>query len=449
MTAIVLLVYFGFLATIFVGNTAKGFIALLLGTILFPCCALFNDSPALSGQIVLLYAFIGKELLMNTHNFKRAVFESPMKYFLLLIVLSYALTTVFNFDGMNAYYAIRDLIDLYCYFIAAIIASEKLTLEDVSKSIYWFVFLMCVYGCYEAATNSNLLYKIINLSFPAYDGWYDLNGSISASEGWRIRTIITTKHPTTLGTLLMILFLFYWNVFQVKALSYGKSVAILFLLGVSVVLSGSRTALACVSIALLYSYMKTKGALMKILFVGILFFSASYMVNYAVENLMDNKDGSSIMLRLTQLAFSFEKIQESPIWGNGSNYTAHQIKDEGIRFNDDDEFIGGLESVAFIYMIDRGMFGVLTFYLFWIMAFRYLKNNDKLYEPNKVVLEMMPMGIIMFLTMSGLIGNNTAFCFLFIGLYVGRIEKDKIEYDARQKENAENGESPALNVENA
>ena len=83
------------------------------------------------------------------------------------------------------------------------------------------------------------------------------------------------------------------------------------------------------------------------------------------------------------------------------------------------------------------------------MAFRYLKNNDKLYEPNKVALEMMPMGIIMFLTMSGLIGNNTAFCFLFIGLYVGRIEKDKIEYDARQKENAENGESPALNGENA
>ena len=447
MSAIVLLTYFGFLATIFVGNTAKGFIALLLGTILFPCCALFNDSPSVSGQIVLLYAFIGKELLMNTHDFKRAIFESPMKYFLILIAFSYALTTVFNFNGMNAYYAIRDMIDLYCYFIAAVIASEKLTLEDVSRSIYWFVFLMCIYGLYEAATNTNILYKVINLAFPAHDGWYNLNSSINASEGWRIRTIITTKHPTTLGNLLMVLFIFYWNTYQSKSMHYMKNIGILVLLGMNVILCGSRTSLACVAIALLYSYMKTKGILMKILFVGMLVFSASYMVNYTVEHLMDSKDGSSIMLRLTQLAFSFEKIQESPIWGNGSNYTAHQIKDEGVRFNDDDEFIGGLESVAFIYLIDRGLMGVLTFYLFWLMAFQYLRKNDALFEDRKMTLEIMPMSVILFLTMSGLIGNNTAFCFLFTGLYIGCIEKQRLAHEEQLEKEEKAKEAEAAGKE--
>ena len=433
MSAIVLLTYFGFLATIFVGNTAKGFIALLLGTILFPCCAPFNDSPSLSGQIVLLYAFIGKQVLMNTQDFKRAIFDGPMKYFLIFIAASYVVTTVFNFSGMNAYYAIRDMVDLYCYFIAAVIASEKLTLDEVSKSIYWFIFLMCIYGLYEAATNTNILYKVINLAFPAHDGWYNLNGSINASEGWRIRTIITTKHPTTLGNLLMILFIFYWNTYQSKSMYYLKNICILVLLGMNVVLCGSRTSLACVSVALLYSYMKTKGILMKILFVGILVFSASYMVNYTVEHLMDTKDGSSIMLRMTQLAFSFQKIQESPIWGNGSNYTAHQIKDEGVRFNEDDEFIGGLESVIFIYLIDRGLLGVLTFYLFWLVAFLYLRKNNALFENRKMTLEIMPMSIILFLTMSGLIGNNTAFCFLFTGLYVGCVERMRLGHE-EQKE---------------
>lgn len=433
MTAIVLLVYFGFLATIFVGNTAKGFIALLLGTILFPCCALFNDSPAISGQIVLLYAFIGKEFVMNSTDFKRAIFESPMKYFLILIAFSYALTTAFNFSGMNVYYAIRDMVDLYCYFFAALIASKQLTLKDVSKTIYWFVFFMCIYGLYEAATNSNILYKVINLAFPAHDGWYNLNGNISASEGWRIRTIITTKHPTTLGTLLTILFVFYWNTYQSKSMHYIKNICILVLLGINVILCGSRTAFACTAIALIYSYVKTKGFLMKIFFVGMLVFSASYMVNYAVEHLMDTKDGSSIMLRLTQMAYSFEKIKNSPIWGNGSNYTAHQIKDEDVRFNDDDEFIGGLESVAFIYLIDRGILGVLTFYLFWLMVFLYLRKNDTLFEDRKITLELMPMSIILFLTMSGLIGNNTSFCFLFTGLYVGCIEKQRLMNKEQQK----------------
>ncbi len=442
MSAIVLLVYLGFLIAILVGNTTKGFFALLMGTILFPCCALFYESPSISGQIVLLYAFIGKEYVMNTHEFKKALSESPLKLFLLLVAFSYALTTVFNFSAMNAYYAIRDMVDLYCYFIAASIASRKLTLKAVSESMYWFVFFMCLYGLYEAATNTNILYKVINLAFPAHDGWYNLNSSINASEGWRIRTIITTKHPTTLGTLLMVLFMFYWNAFQSKTISYMKNIAILVLLGLNVILSGSRTSLACVVIVLLYSYMKTKGALMKIFFVGILIFSASYMVSYTVEHLLDNKDGSSIMLRMTQLAFSLEKIKESPIWGNGSNYTAHQIKDEGVRFNDDDEFIGGLESVAFIYLIDRGLLGVVTFYLFWLMAFLYLRKNDALFEERGVTMEIMPMGIILFLTMSGLIGNNTAFCFLFSGLYIGCIEKKRLEREEKL-ENEKNAKKTA------
>ena len=435
MSAVVFLVYFLILGIIVWENAQKGFIALLLGTMIFPCCALFSESPAISGQIVLLYVYMAKLVLVETHEVKRAIFDGPLKYFLLLIVLSYVITTIFNFNPMNAYYATRDMIDLYCYFIAATVASKNLTMKDVSGSLYWFVLCMCVYGLYEAATDSNIIYKIVNSAFPAYDGFYELDGQIDASEDWRIRTIILTKHPTTLGNLLMILFLFYWNVFQKKSMGFWKNMAILALLGLNVYFSGSRTSLACVGIMLIYTYVKTKGIFTKILFVTALVFSASYMVNYAIDNLMDSKDGSSLMLRMTQLAFSFEKISESPIWGNGSNYTAHEIKDDDVRFNDDNEFIGGLESVAFIYMIDRGLYGVLSFYLFWIMAALYLRKNNELYEPNRVTLEIMPMGIILFLTMSGLIGNNTAFCFLFAGLYIGEVQKDRLERDeAEEKE---------------
>lgn len=439
MSAIFLLVYVIFLLVILLEKVEKAFVALVIGTIFFPCCALFNDSPSVSGQIILLYAFLFKQVVFETKNFNDAFFKGPLRVFLFLVFGSYFLTTVFNFSGKNAYYAIRDIIDLYGYFLAAMIASKHLSLEKVAKALYWFVFVMCFYGLYEAATCSNILYKLICSAFPAYDGWYNLNGSICASEGWRMRTILTTKHPTTLGNLLMILFLFYWNVYQGKFIGLAKIVAVLVLLCLNIVVSGSRTSLACVTVALLYSYMKTKGVLMKILFVGLLVFSASFIVNYTIEHFLDNKDGSSIMLRLTQLSFSFEKIQESPIWGNGSNYTAHEIKDEGVRFNDDEEFIGGLESVAFIYMIDRGLFGVLTFFLFWLAAFWYLKKNDELFAPKKVTLEIMPMGIILFLTMSGLIGNNTSFCFLFLGLYIGNMQKKKLECE-KQKDLSKAGE---------
>lgn len=420
MSAIVILVYLSFLAIILVEKTSKAFFALVMGTIFFPCCALFMESPTVSGQIVLLYVFLIRHALAQPNETSDA-FKGPMTIYLLIVIASYFATTALNFTPQNAYYAVRDIVDLYGYFLAALIASKTLSWEELAQKMYIFVLIMCFYGMLEAATHTNLLYKYINLAFPAHDGWYNLEGNINASESFRIRTIITTKHPTTLGNLLMILFLFYWCAYQKKIVPFAKSILVLFVLGINVFLSGSRTSLACVAIALLYSYMKTKGIVLKIIVIGALLFSASYMVNYAIEHFMDSKDGSSIMLRMNQLAFSFEKIKDSPIWGNGSNYTAHQIKDEGVRFDDDDEFIGGLESVAFIYMIDRGLFGVLGFYLFWVAMFVYLVKREKNSENANVTLEILPLGIIMFLTMSGLIGNNTSFCFLFSGLIVGNI----------------------------
>lgn len=423
MTVIVLLVYVFILLVIAFGKTEGAFVALLLGTILFPPCALLMDNPAVSGQAIFLYLFLSKEYVKNTIEFKKAIKDFPLRYYLLAIAISYVVTTIFNFSVMNAYYGIRDMLDVYGYLVAALLAVRKVSWESVLRMIYWFVFIMCIYGLYEAATNSNILYKVINSAFPAYDGWYNLNGPISASEGWRMRTIITTKHPTALGTLLTVLFALYWNAYQAKSLSFWKKISILGLLGVNVILSGSRAAMFSVIVIILYSIIKTRGFLVKFFIIGVIAFSASYMVKYTIDNLMENNDGSSIVLRLNQLAFSIDRIKDSPIWGNGSNYTAHQIKDEGIRFDDEDEFIGGLESIAFVYMIDRGLLGVITFYLFWLMAFLYLRKKDKAYEGKKMALEVMPMGIVLFLSISGLIGNNTAYCFLILGLYMDFAEK--------------------------
>lgn len=422
MSFFILGIYFAILVAVLLADIKKSFIALVLGTLLFPCCALFVESPAISGQIVFLYAFLLREFLIDGKTFREALFSGPLKLFLFFIVLSYAFTTIFNFSTQNAYYAVRDILDVYGYLLASMIAARKLSWEYVAHKLYWVVFFFCCYGLLEAATNTNLLYKYINMSFPAYDGWYNLNGNISASESWRIRTIITTKHPTALGTLLTTLFLFYVVAYKKDLFPKTKILTLLGLLGVNMIFSGSRTSVFCTMIAMLYLFMKNAKPMVKIICVALAVYSSSYIAGLVVEKYMDNKDGSSIMLRLNQLAYSVQKIRESPVWGNGSNYTAHQIKDEGVRFNDDDEFIGGLESVLFIYMIDRGLLGVFSFYLFWAYFFWYLRKKNK--KDKNFIAQIIPLGVILFLSISGLIGNNTGYCMIFLGLFVSNSEDE-------------------------
>lgn len=416
MTVVVLLVYFVFLGVILLDKYERSFMALLIGTIFFPCCALFTESPSISGQIVFLYVFLFRAIVFDTIDVKKTVFENPASKFVGFIAVGYVVTTIFNFSAQNAYYALRDMIDVYGYLIAAMFAMKKMSWQFVAKKLYWVIIFLCVYGLVEAATCTNLIYKYINLSFPGYDGWYNLNGSVCASEGWRMRTIVTTKHPTALGTLLTVLFLFYALSAKEKIISFYKTTLILGLLLANVYMSGSRTALFCIGVALLYGYMKNRGILMKFLCVGLLIFSSTYIVAYTVEHFLDNKEGSSIVLRMNQLLFSIDKIKESPIWGNGSNYTAHQIKDEGVRFDDDDEFIGGLESVLFVYLIDRGFLGLLTFYAFFIFLFLRLRKSQRFRKES--CPETIVIGIVLFLSMSGLIGNNTAYCMLFLGILI-------------------------------
>lgn len=434
MSFVVLLFFFGLLAYMFFANTQGRFLALIMGTVLFPTTALFIKNPSISPQHIFLYAFFIIEFFKDRDNFNKSVFTNLLIIPMGISVLSYIFTAIYNsgIASKDMYYGIRDIIDGFGYIYAAFICGRKTSVYEFAQKLIPFVFIICIFGIVEILLGDNIPYRLVNSAFPYYEGSQDLSSSLNFRDSWRLRTCFTTKHPTAFGTLLMSMFLFYVPYFKKEGPERKKIILVLALLALNIVLCGSRTAMICAAIGVgLYAFVKF-GPLLKILIAGGIIFSSSVIFAITLDIFQTNTEhgGSSLDFRASQLLFSVATIYNSPIFGNGNKYTSHVIFGEETRASDSSgNDLGGLESVVFSLLIDRGFLGVFSYYLFLLWMFVLLiKYRRKLHQINGGFI-LIASGTL-FLTLSGTIGNSSSFLFLFTGLQLGYISQYKqIAYD--------------------
>lgn len=444
MSILVLLAFFGLLLVMIYEDSEKRFITLVAGTILFPTTALFIKNPSISPQHVLLYAFFFIEFWKDRKNFNDSLFKNPLSVPILLILFSYVATAFFNsgIASKDMYYGIRDCIDTFGYIMAAFISGRKIQLDQFAKTLFPFVIAICFFGIIEGLLNANYPYKFINSAFPMYEGLYDLNGDVGLSQSWRIRTCFTTKHPTAFGTLLTTLFLFYLPFIHQQVIIRSKLFILLALLIINIVLCGSRTAIFCGIIGAAFYIVDRFSILAKIAIVGLIAISFSTIFAFMLANFQGGQgrgSGSSLDFRTQQLIFSVMAIENSPIFGNGNKYTANYIlveNDKGEKRAEDNsgQDMGGLESIVFTLLIDRGAIGLLSYYLLLLWMFIILFRNKKKYPEINGGFAMIFTGAV-FLTLSGVIGNSSSFLFLFTGVQLGYI---------KQKQLIEEEDEPAL-----
>ena len=434
MSIVVLLFFFGLLAYMFLTDTQGRFLALVMGTVLFPTTALIIKNPSVSPQHIFLYAFFFIEFFKDRGNFNKSIFNNLLIVPIGISAISYVFTAIYNsgIASKDMYYGIRDVIDCFGYIYAAFICGRQVDVYEFAKKLIPFAIVVCIFGIIEILLSDNYPYKIINAAFPYYEGSRDLNATMNLTEHWRFRTCFTTKHPTAFGTLLMSMFLFYAPYFKKVGVEHKKIILVLALLALNLFLCGSRTAMLCSAFGVgLYIYFKLK-PFMKVLIAGVVIFSFSAMLAILLQNFKTNTEhgGSSLDFRTSQLLFSVATIYNSPILGNGNKYTSHVIFAEDSRASDSSgNDLGGLESIVFSLLIDRGFFGLFSYYLLLIWMFVLLfRYREKLHRISGG-FALIASGSL-FLTLSGTIGNSSSFLFLFTGLQLGYISQYKqIAYD--------------------
>ncbi len=429
MSFVVLLFFFGLLAVMFLTDTQSRFLTLVMGTVLFPTTALIIKNPSISPQHVFLYAFFIIEFFKDRENFNKSIFSPLLLVPISISIVSYVFTAIYNsgIASKDMYYGVRDIIDGLGYIYAAFICGRKVDVYEFAQKLIPFAAIVCIFGIIEILLGDNLPYRIINAAFPYYEGSQDLSETMNATQSWRFRSCFTTKHPTAFGTLLMSMFLFYAPYFKKDNPERKKIIIVLALLALNIFLCGSRTAMLCAAFGVcIYGYVKLSPYL-KILIAGTVILSSSLIVAFVLDNFKTNTDhgGSSLDFRTTQLLFSVASIYNSPVLGNGNKYTSHVIFGEDSRASDSSgNDLGGLESVIFSLLIDRGFLGLFSYYLLllwmFILLFRYREKLHRISGGFALVA-----GGTLFLTLSGTIGNSSSFLFLFTGIQLGYIAQHK------------------------
>ena len=439
LNAAVLILFFALLGVMILGKREYMYVSVLAGVVVFPTCVYFVQKPQLSPQQAFVYLFFAFVVFRCFDEFKEALLKIPVLVPLFCLAISLMFSAYASGEGGKGLYnAARYFMENYSFWVIAFFGGffyKDLKLED---RFAYPALILLVLGLMESVLGQNYIFKIICSAFPYYDGYYDLNGFVSASRSYRSRIFITTIHPTTLGAMLCCSLVFLLCFIKKQGEDKNKMLVTWGMLFLLVVLSGSRTGLACTLLGIaVYAFMKMKiGA--KIICIVALFFAVSYYAQSVIEKLSVEGQGSSLTLRQEQLLFSYLHFAKSPIFGNGVRYTSKYVMERD-TYNDrvtNDE-IGGLESVIFFQLIDYGLVGLASYLLLYIIAFIYFfRRRDFVYARAGLLITV---SFFAFACLSGEIGGNNSFAYLLMGFCMGATythekEMDELESDEKPEE---------------
>lgn len=436
----VYILLFVLMFVLFTSDRMNRYMALLCGTILFPLGISFLQSPTFRPMDLFLYGFLIASLFKEPRDFFASFRKFPLKIPLAMILSSHLISVYINdgFDTKQFYACIREFIELYGYIFAAFFAGKKFNISNSTKIFTTLTIGICILGILEILLQGNYPYTIICRAFPIYTGYYHLDDIVTCIQDWRIRSMVTTAHPTALGTLLCCLSTFFAAQLGTEKKKNSKIWAILILLVINLFLCGSRTGMVCAALGFFLLFLRNKAIIIKIAVVGLLVISSFFYINVVIDEFSQQSKGSSLSLRQQQLLFTFFQIEKSPVWGNGVGSTKNvfDYNEDGQAIND--KTIGGLESIIFRSLIDYGFVGLAVYYLFmfWLFVIFYRQRKKHDIASTGYILVFCST---LFFTLSGHIGNNTAFAFLFEGLLLGNLHLNEEEQNSLELENNENG----------
>ena len=430
-------VYFLFAAILYKickGDEAGKFYALALGTLLFPMAGTIIAKPTVAPNHAFIYAYLFIEFIQaigkNHTNYKRIL------YVPLFLIIACTTTTILNtegFDPQTFYIAARDFCESYGYLIAAFIAGTHTKGNEIFEKLYKPTIIFCGFAVIEVSIKYNIPYMLICSAYPNYDASFaSLDKGAVFIESWRIRAAVTTVHPTALGTVLSTLFAFYLSIWKKNIISQNKLVATLVALIIGMCVSGSRTSMICAVLVTAVFIFSKVNIYLKILLAGVTIISFGTLISLAINH-FENSNGSSLDLRREQLLFSILTIQQSPIYGNGVQYTSKYVfeaGDEGSKgkaWGSDDEDLGGLESIIFRRLIDYGFLGLGGFFAFLLyFQFYFLIHRKRTLYAKCGAL--VTLSFTAFLILSGTLANSIVYGYILLGFCLARTRMAAINH---------------------
>lgn len=342
------------------------------------------------------------------------------------IYIAGLLVISFNSPHLNFFYKIYKpfvfLIDTYLILLLACYGIRQENFK--SKAIVNTLMFVTIYGVVTLLLSSNPIQNMIASAFgrTILDGYYF---------GDRIRITSTWSHPIAYGLIcgaLFYEFLPYWKTRKIQIL--------MLLLAINVFLCGSRTALAAFFLmggVIVLTRYKLSRAIRQALIVCTLVIpiyitvpmvqnKVDSMVNTALGN--DDVAGSSLEMRDEQTYYAMLVVSECPLLGHGLDYITEVMGFGTDNFKGDSHLLG-LESYAYILLIERGWIGFFLEAFIWLSIIFYaLLYRKQDAEDASLALAYM-IGFVFFSISTGTLDTKIPMLF-FVGVALSKLSKNKM-----------------------
>lgn len=379
--------------------------------ILFPYDLVLCNSPQISYMVVISCLFFLS--FLRHKEYKRIQIDKRIIFFLYLLFILHICVGIFDsrlplFTGIWKG-GIRFIKMFYLIVIGMLSYEKNFNYLKFMKYITNLSILIGLYGLVTFATRIDPFAQLIH-QVSGIESDFSIDGRT------RICSFFFNSHDLGLNASILALFCIttyqYWRNSSIRK----KMICAIPLLFIMIVLSGSRSSLIAFAIGIAFflldfSRMKRMIALGSAFAVLIYLFLFHTEMGHNIQTIFKpgESEGSSIEMRLTQLAGSLYFFENNPVWGNGFDYFSEEINSlqewKGILF--------GAESFLFVLLIEYGSVLGISIIFYFIVLFRKIsKLSLPLFATARPIYVCFLINI--FITGGG--PSKWTFSFILIGL---------------------------------
>ena len=374
-----------------------------------------------------------------THEFKKF----PAKNYIIFLVISILLITITD-SRLSLFYRFYhpfcELTDQYFILFLGYYAITYIEdIQKMAKPILFTLIGITIYGIFTYITKSNPYGQFVIENFMEEESiMMKLKGLTGEEERFRVYSTFSYSFVYGYASSLLALFSIY--------IHNKKIFRKLAIIGIFAGLTGaflcaSRTVFLAMSFAFViyffFAYNMSKKISFAVIsiFLGILIYSSVPIVSGYVDNALDvfitggkSTAGSSFEMRNKQLMGATAYFANAPLFGNGYGYIDKELG-WGDRENSIlDENMYGYESIIFLLLIEQGLAGLLSKFVFFFFLLIYCFRNLKT-DKHLATLGLSVM--VLFLAFSigtGALGT-WPLTMLFMGIIMKTLELKKLSDD--------------------
>ncbi len=386
--------------------------------------------------------------LFQSGRFNREFSSFPLKKVLIIAMLGTLVIALLDsrLSIFNKFYIpFREITEKYLLlFLGYFFIREKGDLANMSKPIFAVLIIISIYGLFNYVSGVNPYFKWAIETFftevAGSDAHLQSKLNILNTLQSRFRAVSTFDHTFNYGYASSLLALFFFARYNIENLKHGRLLKVAFMFGlVGTVLCFSRivlfAALFAFGVLILFSTRLTKkiAIAFSVLIIGFAAYATIPAFQKTMDNTMDvfvtggeETGGSSIDMRLVQLAGAYGYFMQSPIIGNGYEYINKELGwgERNSALLDSDMY--GFESVVFVLLIEQGIIGLLYHLVLLFGLIRYFSRNLK----NNKVLASLGLSIVslffLFAVGTGAL-RSWPLTMLFLGMIIKTIVLSKNE----------------------